>query len=676
MTPGPLAFDVLDDSPTPRSLPQAIQAFEAGQFKPAASTPLNFGFSRQQVWLRTQLANTGPRAIHPLLQISNPLLSEVDIVVRSGGRTIKLVEAGYARPVALRERDSRNVVAQIDIDAGQTVEVLMRAKATSAVEVPLALWHPAAFQRHEMLDAWLQASYFGIVAAMIAYNLLLWFVLRERGYAYYVCFASGHFIGMCANTGVGALYLWGDLPGWTGIAFATGSHIAGAALMAFTRVMLNTPGAAPRLDRAMRVGIGVQLAMLPFTLLVYNLRLSTLVMLVSTLVTLAVAVVCARQGQRAAKLFLLAFGALLVAAVLQALRIAGLIPTNALTLNALQLGGAVETLLLAFVLADRVQTLRREKELAQHTALVAERKAVELLRASERELEARVEARTLELSHTVDQLRQTQSDLVEAEKLGSLVAGIAHEMNTPIGNALVAVSTLDDEARSVSGQVATGAIRRQVLQQFFDQASELAQVALRSCHRAAKLITSFKQVAADQTSEVRRGFSLQSVVDDHLATLRPSLAGARWQIECEVPGDIECDSFPGPLGQVIVGLVQNAGLHAFEGDRAGTLRITAQTVGDEVELQFADDGAGMSPETLAHVFDPFFTTKLGQGGNGLGLAIARNIVTGILGGALHAQSRSGQGSTFVLRFPKQAITQAKSARPASSAAWGDRPATS
>jgi C4-dicarboxylate-specific signal transduction histidine kinase len=357
----------------------------------------------------------------------------------------------------------------------------------------------------------------------------------------------------------------------------------------------------------------------------------------------------------------------------------GWLPTNVVTVNALQWGGAVEMILLAFALADRLQTMRKEKAQAQHDALLAERKAVEVLRASERLLEANVAARTQELSDTVVRLRQTQSDLVEAEKLaslGSLVAGIAHEMNTPIGNALVAVSTLDDEARSVSGQVATGAIRRQVLQQFFDQASELAQVALRSCHRAAKLITSFKQVAADQTSEVRRGFSLQSVVDDHLATLRPSLAGARWQIECEVPGDIECDSFPGPLGQVIVGLVQNAGLHAFEGDRAGTLRITAQTVGDEVELQFADDGAGMSPETLAHVFDPFFTTKLGQGGNGLGLAIARNIVTGILGGALHAQSRSGQGSTFVLRFPKQAITQAKSARPASSAAWGDRPATS
>ena len=133
--------------------------------------------------------------------------------------------------------------------------------------------------------------------------------------------------------------------------------------------------------------------------------------------------------------------------------------------------------------------------------------------------------------------------------------------------------------------------------------------------------------------------------------LRPSLKNAAWTIAVEVPADIQCDSYPGPLGQVLTNLIQNAGVHAFEDRTSGLLRISATAHEGRVELCVSDNGQGMSAPTLARIFEPFYTTKLGKGGSGLGLAICRNMVTGVLGGQLTATSQLGTGSQFVVRFP-------------------------
>jgi C4-dicarboxylate-specific signal transduction histidine kinase len=176
----------------------------------------------------------------------------------------------------------------------------------------------------------------------------------------------------------------------------------------------------------------------------------------------------------------------------------------------------------------------------------------------------------------------------------------------------------------------------------------MTELVTRSCARAADLICSFKQVAVDQTSEKRRVFDLRSLVEDNVAALRPSFRKAPWAIEIDVPADIKCDSYPGPLGQVIANVVQNAILHAFEGRETGLLRITATRKDAMVELVFSDDGNGMPGDVLAHIFEPFYTTRLGQGGSGLGLSIVLNIVTGILGGTVHASSELDRGTRIAM----------------------------
>jgi signal transduction histidine kinase/tetratricopeptide (TPR) repeat protein len=253
---------------------------------------------------------------------------------------------------------------------------------------------------------------------------------------------------------------------------------------------------------------------------------------------------------------------------------------------------------------------------------------------------------------------ESQAQLVESEKLvslGSLVAGVAHELNTPIGIALTASSALEDETRALRGQMEeAGGIKRSTLDGFLARTGDVSALLVRSCQRAATLITSFKQMAVDQTSEHRRTFDLLALVEDVAASLRPSLKAATWRMAVDLPKGIACDSYPGPLGQVLTNIIQNAAVHAFEGREAGLLHITASTTGDTVEMVVTDDGNGMTAQSLAHIFDPFYTTKLGKGGSGLGMTICRNIVTGPLGGQLNVTSQPGLGSQFIVRFPKEA----------------------
>ena len=282
------------------------------------------------------------------------------------------------------------------------------------------------------------------------------------------------------------------------------------------------------------------------------------------------------------------------------------------------------------------------------------------LERSYAELASRTEALSntnVTLEMTLHDLRAAQSQLVQSEKmasLGQLVAGVAHELNTPIGNALVTATVLESSARELQDSVAKGELRKSTLSSYLDRCVPMAELLSRSCMRAADLISSFKQVAVDQTSERRRSFNLRGLLVDNFAALRPSFRNTAWAIELDVPDHIECDSYPGPLGQVISNLAQNAAVHAFDGQAKGTLTVRAKLLDEQVELVVEDDGKGMDSETQARIFEPFYTTRLGRGGSGLGMSIVLNIVTGIMGGTLHVDSEPGRGTRIVLVFPRVA----------------------
>jgi signal transduction histidine kinase len=280
-------------------------------------------------------------------------------------------------------------------------------------------------------------------------------------------------------------------------------------------------------------------------------------------------------------------------------------------------------------------------------------------------LELRVQERTrsleqsnTELARTLDALKHATDELVRAEKmaaLGSLVAGVSHELNTPIGIGVTVVSTLQQHLAQLRRDVGSGGMRRSAMTQYLDGTGMGLDVLTRSLDSARNLVESFKQVAMDQSSDQRRRFDLERTLSEVVLTLGPMYKSTPHRLHVELAPGIAMDSYPGPLGQVITNLLANALLHAFAGRTPGTMWLTARVLdADWVEIIFRDDGVGIAREHRARVFDPFFTTKLGQGGSGLGLNIVYNLVTVVLGGKIHLASEMGQGSALVMQLPMSA----------------------
>ncbi|MES3022248.1 MAG: ATP-binding protein [Pseudomonadota bacterium] len=309
----------------------------------------------------------------------------------------------------------------------------------------------------------------------------------------------------------------------------------------------------------------------------------------------------------------------------------------------LSLGGRAAII---WVLMDLTDELEAKRDLKELNASLEDRVA----RRS-----AELEAANASLTHALATLEHAQKDLVAAEKmasLGSLVAGVAHELNTPIGNSLLAATSLADGVRQFVRDVDAGQMKRSAMAQFLQETLQACELIVKSLHRSAHLIASFKQVAVDQTSDQRRPFDLREVLADTVATFAQGLRRANCEVRLEVDGAFAFDAYPGSLCQVLSNLLNNATTHAF-GEGGGSITIRARAGDDEgwVEIGFADDGAGMPEHVLRHVFDPFFTTRMGSGGTGLGMNIVYNIVTGVLGGRIDVASAPGAGTTVRLVLP-------------------------
>ncbi|HUL93765.1 MAG TPA: ATP-binding protein [Burkholderiales bacterium] len=321
-----------------------------------------------------------------------------------------------------------------------------------------------------------------------------------------------------------------------------------------------------------------------------------------------------------------------------------------------------------YVFLGRIQRLvvQRTERLVE-TERKLEQEQAELIRLNA-ELEQRVTERTTELvaanrelRDALDGLKATQGMLINSEKhaaLGRLVAGVAHELNTPIGNSLLAASTFAERCERFARDADAG-LRRSTLDAYVADSREAAQILQRNLEKAGNLISSFKQVAADQTSSQRRAFLLNELIDEVLLAHRPVLRKMSVVAESDVPAGIRLDSYPGPLGQVLGNLIVNAVQHGYDGYEQGSISVSARLLEpNRVELAVRDRGRGISEQNLKRVFDPFFTTRLGSGGTGLGLSICHSLVTQVLGGEISVESTLGAGTSVIIRIPRTAVSGA------------------
>jgi signal transduction histidine kinase len=292
--------------------------------------------------------------------------------------------------------------------------------------------------------------------------------------------------------------------------------------------------------------------------------------------------------------------------------------------------------------------------IASHVAVaIARMQADRAIRKAKDSLENQNAA----LNQALTQLQEAQSELVRQEKLASLgqmVAGVAHEINTPLGICVTATSHLVEELRLTKEELAAGEMTEDSLNSFFDVVDQSLRIMTTNTQRAASLVRSFKQVAVDQSSDNIRNFNLCKYVGEILLSLQPKLKGRPVKVQVDCPADLEVNSFPGAVSQILTNMVVNSLVHGFERDQPGHITIRARLEEDDmIAFDYGDDGAGMDADTLDKLFDPFFTTKRGTGGSGLGAHILYNLVTGSLGGSLRVESNPGQGLQYYLRFPRK-----------------------
>ena len=297
--------------------------------------------------------------------------------------------------------------------------------------------------------------------------------------------------------------------------------------------------------------------------------------------------------------------------------------------------------------SDEVGEMARAVEVFRENA-IAKRKTEDELRAAKERAET-----------ALNELNAAQQNLIDAERLaalGGLVAGVAHEVNNPIGISLTVASSFARRTEMFEGELRseTG-LRRSQLEDFVRTSQDAAHQLVGNLQRAGELIQSFKQVAVDRSHAERRIFNLSEATDQIIASLRPALKKASILLSVEVPEGLVIDGYPGVYGQILTNLFLNAANHAFPDRRSGAIAISAKHRGsDDVEIIFSDNGVGMTPDVQRQAFDPFFTTRRNEGGTGLGLHIVYNLVTQQLGGRMMLDSRLGQGTTFRIIMPRAA----------------------
>ena len=265
-----------------------------------------------------------------------------------------------------------------------------------------------------------------------------------------------------------------------------------------------------------------------------------------------------------------------------------------------------------------------------------------------------------ELIQTLEKLHQFQRQIVQNEKmasLGDMVAGVAHEVNTPIGLGVTASTMMLDRLSVIQSDFENKTLKASAMKRFLDESNENLNIIYRNLNRAAELISSFKQVAVDQTSESSRSFCVAQLVNEILLSLQPRLKKLKHNINLDCDPTLSVETKAGPINQILINLIMNSVIHGFENIEEGTIDIRAEMVSSsKLKLVYTDNGKGISPEIRKRIFDPFVTTKRGQGGSGLGMHLVYNLVTQALNGSISITSEEGKGVEFVIIFP---VTNAK-----------------
>ncbi len=436
-------FAVLEDPSATLTLADVSQPGFAERFRTgqAPGQALGFSYTRSAIWLRLHLKNPSDQPVERVLEIAYALLASVDFYHQPSQQGFQRIEAGYLRPYPAQGLPSRFIALPVSLPPGADLQVFLRVQTPNSLNIPARLWTTEAFHAHEPTDYALQSLYFGIVLAMVFYNLMLFLGLRDINYLLYVISSAGVALGLATFTGMGSAYGWGFAPFWTKIGVNVPAAVAQTTMLIFTRRVLATEQMLPALDPWLKPFIVANAAfvvLLPLWFQELN-PVFVVLSLLTPVMNWVIGLACAYKRQRSAYYFVVAFSVLLLASALTHLRNLGLAPTNFFTSDGLQVGSVLEMLLLSLALADRFNVLRQEKIAAKTLALQFQSQLVGELRASEQLLETRVQERTKQLQVNLAMLR------LREQALGQVSQGVM------IANAKRLLTDINGAAEKITG---------------------------------------------------------------------------------------------------------------------------------------------------------------------------------------------------------------------------------
>jgi signal transduction histidine kinase len=652
-------------------------------FSQSQDPVLNLGFSDKPIWLRMSFENAR-KMDDFFLSYAFPLVDSLSVYSAENGALQLRYASGANYLKSERPVHHQYFLFKFKIGAETgPVTVYLRMKSNGQLIIPMTIANAEQSISNLTASDYFKGMFYGILIAMILYNLVISFFIKDRSYYYYVGYISFLTVSQAMLDGYLQRYVLGDWEYIQHVLVIMSPSLAGFFALYFAQVFLQVKSYSKNLNRGILAlqAFYLSIAFLSFfPSLNFLYRLVDIASMLVAVYTLVFSSVIARTGSRPARFFLIAFTTLLLSLVVFVFRNVGILPYGFFTNNVLQLGFTVQVILLSIALADRINALRKEKELSQEEALKAAHENQNLIKRQNAMLEQRVQERTIELEEsneelrvTLDNLKETQTQLVDAEKmasLGQLTAGIAHEINNPINFVTSNISPLRRDLDDIYEILdAYSAIEPDHFEEQFKIAKEKEED-LEYSYLKTEINSLVNGISdgANRTSEIVKGLRTFSRLDEDVvkqADLHENLESTMVLLNNKVKdgiqvirdfdksiGDIEC--YPGKLNQVFMNILNNS-IYAVEnkiyqeGEKP-MVTLKTERKGSEVLVTISDNGIGMSPETQKKIFDPFFTTKEVGEGTGLGMSIVFKIIQKH-NGSIRMQSEEGKGTDFIIHLP-------------------------
>ncbi|MFA6151869.1 MAG: 7TM diverse intracellular signaling domain-containing protein [Chitinophagaceae bacterium] len=673
-------IEILEDS----SLRSVSDVLQSGRFKPVGQDVPNLGIKKGYVWLKFSVKNTSDIASF-LLDVAYPILDEVVLYeVGENAAVVAQTEMGEYKNFFPRKFDHPNFIFELDLPKGLTKTYLLKIKSAEQIIVPITINKPNDLWERISKENTLSGIYLGIVLIMAFYNLFIFFSVKDKGYLYYVIYVI--FVGLTqiGIKGFNYEFLWPSSPLFQAQSLIIFSCISCFAVLLFTDLFLRLKENARKgriIIFALHFFYALSLLLTLFVDIQQGFQLMLMTTTIGSILLIGLSFYVMVKGYKPARYFFAAWTVLLGGSIVFLLKDFGVLPFNLFTSYSFQAASALEMALLSFGLADRINILKKEKEASQLAALAAAKENERIIMEQNVILEEKVTERTIELQETnedlnttLEDLKQAQSQLVEAEKmasLGQLTAGIAHEINNPINFVTSNVGPLKRDVAMVFDtiqfieEISFGNLSiEEKKQKIEDYKEDLDYDYLKM--EITHLLDGIDE-GSSRTAEIVKGLRIFSRVDEHdlkranvnegidstLIIVNNQLNSAIEIVKdySETIPAIEC--YPGKLNQVFLNIISNA-IYAVKKqhgeNRTGKINISTRAVNENVIIKIGDNGIGMDEATIKNIFEPFYTTKEVGEGTGLGLSIVFNTIKKH-NGKISVESEPGTGTTFTIEIP-------------------------